>query len=49
MLTDGKSSSRRIVEWELVHVDRLEELIKENSCVELVHVYCWEELVEENS
>ena len=29
MLTDGKSSSRRIVELELV---------KENSCVELVHV-----------
>ena len=38
MLTDGKSSSRRIVELELVHVDLWEELVKENCCVQLVHV-----------
>ena len=38
MLTVGKSSSRRIVELELIHVDWWEELVKENSCVELVHV-----------
>ena len=30
-MTDGKSSSRRIVEKELVYVDLWEELVKENS------------------